>query len=285
MVQVVLKRSVPAALAAVVLACVGLVSSAANAAVVPGTAAFSGSGSAHCTTLPVTPPFDADIGASGSNPVAVTVGESITIAITGWSVPGGFTSSLVVVRVRGPVTPSGDITVYSGTDGELVFKATGAGTVTVDLVHTQGYVQTPRATGFTLCNAPAPIPLTSFTATTKPVCLGLPATIVGTSAGEALTGTTGPDVIYAGSGDDVVNARAGDDVVCGAHGSDTIRGRNGRDRIDGGYANDVIHGDDGADWIDGGSGNDTLDGGGGTDTARGGVGTDTCTTVEVIVNC
>jgi len=36
-----------------------------------------------------------------------------------------------------------------------------------------------------------PIPLTSFTATTEPVCLGLPATIVGSSASTAGTRATG----------------------------------------------------------------------------------------------
>jgi Ca2+-binding RTX toxin-like protein len=280
------KRSAGAVVGAVLLLLGSVGVPVAHADGVPGMTDFSGSGLAHCTTLPASTPFDVELRGTGSNPVAVTVGESISISFTYLFVPGAITSGVVTFRVRGPVSPSGDVTWYPSAENDrLTFKATGAGTTTIELVHTQGYVNLPRATGFTLCDPPVPIALTSFTATPDPVCLGLPATIVGSSAGETLRGTTRADVIYGGGGDDTITARGGDDVVCGAHGNDTIDAGGGKDRVDGGYANDRVVGQDGADWIDGGSGADTLDGGPGIDTLRGGIGTDVCTNGETLVSC
>ena len=46
-----------------------------------------------------------------------------------------------------------------------------------------------------------------------PMCLGIPATIVGTTAADSLDGTAGPDVIVGNGGHDVINGLEGDDVA------------------------------------------------------------------------
>jgi trypsin len=125
-------------------------------------------------------------------------------------------------------------------------------------------------------------------------CLGVAATIVGTSAGETINGTAGADVIVGLGGNDIINGGGGNDLICGNDGNDTINGGAGNDTVQGGAGNDTIvggPGDDvlkggpGADNITGGAGidtlfgeggNDTLDGGDGIDTVTGGPGTDTC---------
>ena len=135
------------------------------------------------------------------------------------------------------------------------------------------------------------------------VCLGMPATIVGTGAGETLTGGPGADVImglggadtiYGGGGNDRVcggngndtiigaggadtlNGGAGDDLILGGLGDDTLSGAAGADTLAGGDGNDTLTGGDGSDTLQGNGGNDTLRGEGGTDTVAGGPGTDTC---------
>jgi len=266
--------------AGVLLVAVGLAAPVARAAGVPGTTDFSASMSAHCLIVPDTGGFDATLVEAGAHPSSVTVGERIQVDFTRLTVPNasGPNSRVLQLHVSGPVTPNGDVTVYADDSGPfLQLKATAAGRVTIDLVRTQGSLVFRGTTYFTQCTPTAGTArLTSFTTTTKPVCLGVPATIVGTSGNDVIHGTAGPDVVYAGRGDDVIDSRGGDDIVCGAHGNDTIDAGGDRDRVDGGYANDVVRGKQGNDWLDGGSGSDTLDGGTGTDSCRNG---------EVLVSC
>ncbi len=123
-------------------------------------------------------------------------------------------------------------------------------------------------------------------------CLGIEATIAGSSRADDLVGTPGPDVIAAGGGNDRVSARGGDDLVCGGPGDDTVSGGAGNDRLlghggadslVGGRGDDQLSGDAGADLLVGGSGKDTLLGGddddilagaGGGDALAGGPGAD-----------
>ena len=269
------------AVAVGVLAVLGLGVAPARAADAPGTTTFSTTIPVHCSEVLANPPneYDTTVVEAGTNPVAVTVGERLQVDFTRIDAPGalGADDRVLVLQVSGPVTPSGMVSVYPGSSGPATtFKATGAGTVAIGLAFTQGTTLFRGVNHFTQCHPQGTPPLTSFRATTKPVCLGVPATIVGSSGPDVLHGTAGPDVVYAGSGDDVIDARGGDDIVCGAHGSDTIDAGDGRDRVDGGYSNDTIRAKQGNDWIDGGSGSDTLDGGTGTDTCRNG---------EVLVSC
>jgi hypothetical protein len=76
-------------------------------------------------------------------------------------------------------------------------------------------------------------------AASAPSCLGLPATVVGTSASETLTGTEGDDVVHAGGGNDVVRGLGGDDTICGANGDDVLEGGLGDDRLSGGAGVDA----------------------------------------------
>ena len=134
------------------------------------------------------------------------------------------------------------------------------------------------------------------------LCLGEPATVVGTDGRETINGTGNREVIIAGDGNDTINGNGGEDVIC-AGDSDTqrendqfdddiVRGGEDRDRINGGFGNDLIDGrggndellgDDGtepsgfvstADKIDGGDGDDLLRGGGDQDILRGQNGAD-----------
>jgi Ca2+-binding RTX toxin-like protein len=110
-------------------------------------------------------------------------------------------------------------------------------------------------------------------------CLGSPATIVGTSAGETLTGTDGDDVIYAGGGNDVVEGLGGNDRLCGVGGADQVSGGDGNDRSSGGAGNDTVTDQSGTDILQGNSHADSLNASDGQagDTVNGGLDPDTCT--------
>jgi len=98
-------------------------------------------------------------------------------------------------------------------------------------------------------------------------CNGVPATIVGTAAGDRLVGTPGDDVIAAIAGSDRVFGRGGHDVICGGPGDDDLRGEGGNDVLVGGPGNDILLG---------ASGNDTLFGDAGRNVLRGAKGNDVC---------
>ena len=85
-----------------------------------------------------------------------------------------------------------------------------------------------------------------------PLCMGRPATCVGTPGDDILWGTEDDEVFIAGAGDDVVHADVGDDIVCLGAGNDGAHG---------GRGNDHILGEEGSDWLFGARGEDTLDGG------------------------
>jgi Ca2+-binding RTX toxin-like protein len=85
-------------------------------------------------------------------------------------------------------------------------------------------------------------------------CDGVPATIVGTDAGELLNGTPGDDVVSAGGGDDFIMGFSGNDRLCGEAGNDIILGADG---------SDFLAGDADSDFLEGGLGDDRIDGGGG----------------------
>ena len=109
-------------------------------------------------------------------------------------------------------------------------------------------------------------------------CLGLPATIVGTSAGETITGTDGDDVIHAGGGNDVVEGLGGNDRLCGVSGADELSGGDGNDRSSGGAGGDTVTDQSGTDILQGNSQADNLNAGDGQggDTVNGGLDPDTC---------
>ena len=110
-------------------------------------------------------------------------------------------------------------------------------------------------------------------AQTKPVtreCLGVTATIVGTTGKDVITGTDGRDVIRGLRGNDVIKSLQGDDLVCGDKGVDKIRSGDGSDTVRGGNNGDNIRGGDGNDTLRGGSGIDRIFGEGGDDQLFGG---------------
>jgi hypothetical protein len=108
-------------------------------------------------------------------------------------------------------------------------------------------------------------------------CDGQTATIVGTSAADALVGTSGRDVIVGLGGNDKIQGGGGRDVICGGSGDDTLAGGPGDDRLSGGSGDDTIAGGLGDDTLAGGTGDDRLNGGRGSDSEDGGRGTDTIT--------
>ena len=115
---------------------------------------------------------------------------------------------------------------------------------------------------------PGPHPPLPSAPAVKPLCLGLPATIVGTAGRDVLRGTKRADVIVALGGNDLVRglgagdrvcAGAGSDRVEGGAGSDLLQGGSGRDRLTGGAGNDRINARDGRrDTVRCGRGNDRV---------------------------
>jgi extracellular elastinolytic metalloproteinase len=79
----------------------------------------------------------------------------------------------------------------------------------------------------------------------RPSCLGLPATRVGTVGANRITGTRRADVIVGLGGNDRVDGRGGADVICGGPGSDTLIGGPGVDKLDGASGNDTLYSRDG----------------------------------------
>ncbi|TYC19705.1 hypothetical protein [Micromonospora sp. MP36] len=102
-------------------------------------------------------------------------------------------------------------------------------------------------------------------AVTAPLCLGRPATIVGTDQADRLIGTAGDDVIVGKGGDDVIVGLDGDDVICGGGGADRLVGGRGDNVLLGGAGDDVVTGGPGGDRLYGGVGHDVLNGAGGQD--------------------
>lgn len=105
-------------------------------------------------------------------------------------------------------------------------------------------------------------------------CLGVEATLVGTSADDVLRGTPRADVIVGGAGNDRIDALGGDDLICAGPGNDRVFAGAGNDRVFGGAGDDRINGRDGDDSLWGGPGRDVLLGGAGNDQLSGDLGAD-----------
>ncbi len=110
----------------------------------------------------------------------------------------------------------------------------------------------------------------------RPLCAGLPVTILGTNLADVIVGTSVRDIIWSGNGTDTVSGLGGPDVICAG---------NGVDQVDGGDGADQIFGQNGDDNLSGGPGNDLVDGGRGFDTIDGGPDIDTCVRGEAVSNC
>ena len=94
--------------------------------------------------------------------------------------------------------------------------------------------------------------------TTRPMCFGLFATLVGGEGSDVMNGTSGPDVIATLGGNDHVEGGGGDDRICTGAGDDTFLGGTGNDRLNGGADEDVLAGGSGDDLIVGGDGGDSV---------------------------
>ena len=105
-----------------------------------------------------------------------------------------------------------------------------------------------------------------------PLCVGVAATLVGTTGDDVFTGTSGDDVIVSGDGNDTIDGLGGNDRICAGAGTDLVHGGDGNDIITGGPDADTLFGDAGDDTILGNAGaGDTNDVG---DVIFGGVGND-----------
>lgn len=120
-------------------------------------------------------------------------------------------------------------------------------TVTPTVTPTPTTTQTSMPTSTPTVVAPTPTQTPS-----QVMCLGLPATIVGTEGDDLINGTSGPDVIHGLGGNDTINSKAGDDVVCGGAGDDNLRAGSGNDLVDGGDGNDRVRGEGGNEVLLGG---------------------------------
>lgn len=111
------------------------------------------------------------------------------------------------------------------------------------------------------------------------LCLGEPATIMGTTGDDWILGTSQRDVIAGLAGDDIIIGLGGNDLICGGAGHDDLSssidgsplshdrfsGGSGNDRIRGGRGIDILRGDSGDDFLLGDEGEDHLFGGEGSD--------------------
>ncbi len=82
----------------------------------------------------------------------------------------------------------------------------------------------------------------SIRAQAIPTCLGMRATIVGTSGVDTIYGTIGSDVIVGLGNQDLLFGGGGVDRICGGDGGDLLQGDGGNDLIDGGIDSDMIYG-------------------------------------------
>lgn len=89
-------------------------------------------------------------------------------------------------------------------------------------------------------------------------CIGVEATIVGTSGPDTINGTSDEDVIAALGGNDSIKGRGGADIICGGQGADQLQGRGD---LLGGAGHDYIRGSYVADRFYGGPGDDVIRGG------------------------
>ena len=107
------------------------------------------------------------------------------------------------------------------------------------------------------------------------MCMGLPATVIGTDGPDTIdlgdgSHGPGPHVVVTFRGADVVIGSSGDDVVCLGAGADRFEGRAGADRAKGGPGKDELFGEEGDDLLRGNGGKDHLEGGPGDDRLVGG---------------
>jgi Ca2+-binding RTX toxin-like protein len=103
------------------------------------------------------------------------------------------------------------------------------------------------------------------------ICLGQPATIVGTSGNDVLKAKRSGDVIFGGAGRDTILGRGLSAFMCGGRGADTIYAFKagapladaGEDALfKGGRGNDKLYGDSSTSKMWPGPGNDLMDNGG-----------------------
>ena len=81
------------------------------------------------------------------------------------------------------------------------------------------------------------------------LCLGAPATQVGTAGDDELHGTPGADVIAGLGGSDIIDGLGGDDRLCGGAGLDDIAAGAGADQLEGGANDDTLDGGPGVDTV------------------------------------
>jgi hypothetical protein len=93
-------------------------------------------------------------------------------------------------------------------------------------------------------------------AASRPKCLGLTATKVGTNGPNVLYGTRKRDVIVGRGGDDIIYGLGANDRLCGNRGHDRLYGGRGADRLSGNKGNDSLFGEAGKDQLLGGVGKD-----------------------------
>lgn len=87
-----------------------------------------------------------------------------------------------------------------------------------------------------------------------PTCMGVAASIVGTSGDDTIGGTQHRDVIVGRGGSDRIDGRGGDDLICAGSGVDRVQGGPGEDTIRGQRAPDRLRGGDGSDSVNAGRG-------------------------------
>lgn len=170
--------------------------------------------------------------------LAETLGDAVSVAVTGATVSQGFTglydADPEIVQVRQDL-----LTIDLLSDTGVIFEL-------------DGFARTFTTTG------------------------DGDVTVRGSSArGEDITTGGGSDLVFGYAGDDTLKGGDGADVLAGGLGLDTIFGNEGADQIRGGAKGDILNAGKGHDFVYGGGGWDFIYGGKGKDELHGGSGKDT----------
>lgn len=95
---------------------------------------------------------------------------------------------------------------------------------------------------FALGGGPPAVTTPAHAAGHTPTCLGLKATIVGTSGNDTLRGTSHRDVVVGLGGNDTILGLGAVDHLCGGAGHDIVDGGAGIDQLSGGRGDDRLYG-------------------------------------------
>ncbi|MGH8480359.1 MAG: S8 family serine peptidase, partial [Gammaproteobacteria bacterium] len=160
----------------------------------------------------------------------------------------------LMIDLNPSIGPDALYSVLKNTAVDMDDPATPAFDTGFDCGSGFGLILADAALGASLQPPPLPPPPVACAVPPPPppppvLCMGRPATIVGTDGNDHLAGTPDNDVIHGLAGNDTIAGLDGDDIICGGPGRDKLFGNRGNDQLFGGGGNDVLKGGPGRDRL------------------------------------